>query len=376
MPHRFQPSVMKLRVAVVLALCAALAGCSGGSSSQSNSASNTTASGLPPVVAVVNGRQISTKLYEMYLKNGREALGLDPNTEEGRKKIELLKEGIVSELIDRTLIAQEAERRGLTITPEKMAEAERRTITQFGGDKKYDEYLAEHHLTRDEYREVIKTEVYGEMMRDELSKEIAVSGDDIKRYYEAHKSDPEFQLPERVRASHILIEARPNIVEQQLKQEKGLSGEALASALREEMERRRQRAEELRRKAATGADFAALARESSEDQGTRERGGDLGTFPRDSHVKALDDAAFALKPGGVSGVVQTEYGFHVVKVFSHEGARAKTLEEASPEIRSRLFGQRQAEALAQWLKEARRKASVRINEPFRFGALKDEFPAT
>src|SRR3954465_3405919 len=131
----FRTSMMKLRAIIFLSCCIALtAACAGNSQSQSNAASNTQ---LPPVVATINERPIQTKLYEMYLKNGREELGLDPKTEEGRRKFEQLKEGIVSELIDRTLIAVEAERRGLAIPPDKMAQAEQRTVAEFGGDQKY-----------------------------------------------------------------------------------------------------------------------------------------------------------------------------------------------------------------------------------------------
>jgi parvulin-like peptidyl-prolyl isomerase len=353
-----------ITLAVLMLPALLLCGCKG------NSASN---SALPPIVATVNGRAIPTKLYEMYLKNGREELGIDPSTEEGRKKLDKLREGIVSELIDRALIVQEAERRGLSISPEKMTEAERRTVQQFGGDKKYDEYLAEHHLTRDEYRDVIKTEIYGEMMRAELSKDLAVSDEDIKKYYEEHKNDADMQISERVTASHILINARPSLISQQLQRDKNLGGDALTKAVSEEMERRRQRAEELRRKAASGADFAALARQSSDDPASRERGGDLGSFARNSHAQAFDDAAFALKPGEVSKVVQTEFGFHVIKLAAHDAARTQTLSEATPEIRRRLLGEREAERLTGWLKEVRGKATVHINEPFRFGALRQEF---
>lgn len=357
---------------VVLMLFTGLAACQASAPSQTNNA-NTSA--LPAIVASINGRPVSTKLYEMYLKNGRDEFGIDTNSEEGRRTLEKLKEGIVSELIDRTLITQEAERRSLQITPERLAEAERKTVTQFGGDQKYDEYLTYHHLTRDEYRDVLKTEIYGELMRAELSKGVTVSEDDIKTYYDAHRDDTAFQQPERVVASHILIAARPNLIKQELEREKKLTGEALKKGVREEMERRRQRAEELRRKAAGGADFAALARGSSDDPSSRERGGDLGTFTRDSHPRAFDDAAFALKPGAVSSVVQTDYGFHVIKVSSHEQARALTLVEATAEIRRRLTAQREAAKLTDWLKETRRKAQVRINEPFRFGQLRNEFPA-
>jgi parvulin-like peptidyl-prolyl isomerase len=358
---------------VVALLILSLAACQKSAPSQT---SNANAQALPPVVASVNGRSIQTKLYEMYLKNGRDALGIEMDKEEGRRMFEQLKEGIVSELIDRTLVAQEAERRGLQIPQERMAEAERRTIAQFGGDQKYDEYLSQNRLTRDEYREVLKTEIYGELLRQELNKGITVSDTEIKAFYDAHKTEPAFQQPERVTASHILVAARPNLIAQELQSEKNLTGDALKTAVSEEMNRRRARAEELRRKAgAGGADFAALARESSDDPSSRARGGELGTFTRNTHTRAFDDAAFALKPGAISNVVETEFGFHIIRVTAHETARALTLAEATPEISKRLQTQREAARLTDWLKEARRTANVRINEPFRFGKLRDEFPA-
>jgi parvulin-like peptidyl-prolyl isomerase len=310
----------------------------------------------------------------MYLKNGREELGLDDKTEEGRARIEQLREGIVSELIDRTLITQEAERRGLKISPEKMKEAEERIVRQFGGDEKYDAYLREHGLTRDEYRETIRSEIYGALLREELSKDLKVADEEIKKYYEAHKTEPQFQQPERVTASHILINARPNLISQQLQREQNLTGEALTKAAREELDKRRKLAEELRQKAASGADFAALARQHSEDPSSREQGGDLGTFPRNSHTSGFDEAAFSLKPGAISPVVQTEYGFHVIKVKAREAQRALTLTEATPEIRKRLLAEREAARLTESLKELRRKAKVQINEPFRVGALKNGYP--
>ena len=210
-------------------------------------------------------------------------------------------------------------------------------------------------------------------MRSELSKDLSVSEKEISDYYEAHKGEPNFQQPERITASHILIAVRANLIERQLKEEKNLSGDALATAVREEIARRRRRAEDLRRKAASGSDFAKLARESSEDPGTREAGGSLGAFARDTHSKAFDEAAFKLRPGSVSDIVETEYGFHIIKVFAREAARGRTLDETTADIRARLLSKRQAEELTNWLKEARRKATVHVNEPFLFGALKTEF---
>jgi len=73
--------------------------------------------------------------------------------------------------------------------------------------------------------------------------------------------------------------------------------------------------------------------------------------------------------------VQTDFGFHVIKVTAREAARSATLAEAAPEIRRRLLAERQAQTLNDWLKDARRKAAIKLNEPYRFGELRKEFPA-
>jgi parvulin-like peptidyl-prolyl isomerase len=359
----------KVRLVLTITLGVSLSACSTSAPSQSNSSVS-----LPPVVATVNGRPISTRLYEMYLKNGRSELGLDPSTAEGRQKLDQLREGIVSELIDRAIIALEAEQRGLAIPAEKMAEAERHAIEELGGDQKYDTYLAEHGLSRDEYRETVRGQLYSDMLRAQLTKGVSVSDQEIATFYQAHRTDPAFQQQESVRASHILVAARSNLISQQLERDQSLKGDALRKAVTDAMEKRRQRSVELRRKAAAGADFAKLARESSDDQGTRGQGGDLGSFGRGSHPAAFDEAAFKLKAGAISDVVQTEYGFHIIKVFAHDPQRVQTLVEAKPEIQRRLFAEREAKNLNDWLTQARRKATVRISEPFRFGALKNEFP--
>ncbi len=361
----------RLRLTTALAVCVVVAGCTTQAPQQTNL---NAAAALPPVVATVNGHSIPTKLYEMYLKNGREALEIDPESDDGRRQLEELREGIVSELIDRAIIRQHAEQRGLSITADQLAEAERRAIAELGGEQQYDAYLKEHRLSRDEYRETFKSEIYGDMMRKELSSGLSVADKEIKTYYAAHSGDAEFQLPERVTAAHILVAARPNLITQRLQSERNLSGEALNSAAREEVDRLRARAQELRRKAMARANFATLARESSDDPATRDRGGDLGTFHRNTHARAFDEAAFALKPGSISEVVQTEFGFHIIKVSKREPGRRQTLIEATPEIRRLLLAKLEADKLTAWLKEARRTADVRINEPFRFGALKTTCP--
>ena len=381
-PRDARPVAARATLVAVCALaaaCVALSSCAKRGSGNSPNANASNAAQSNPagaVVAVVDGREIPAKLYEMFLRNGREELGVDEATEDGRRALGKLREGIVEDLIDRALISEEAERRGLRVTPELIGEREQREITGMGGDAKFKAFLEDHGLTRDEYREILRDQLYGELMTREAEKSVTVSDDEIKKYFDEHKNDPASQQPERIAASHILVAARPTQIAAQLRQEKNLAGAALDDAVREELARRRQKAEELRRRAAAGEDFARLARENSDDDATRQRGGDLGAFARDTHARAFDDAAFALnKVGELSPVVQTDYGFHVIKLTKREPARALTLDEAAPDIRKRLTEERRAQTLRQWLDEARKRAQVRVAEAFRFGGLKDKYPA-
>jgi parvulin-like peptidyl-prolyl isomerase len=104
---------------------------------------------------------------------------------------------------------------------------------------------------------------------------------------------------EKVAASHILVAFK--------------GARSAAPTVTRTKEQGKKRAEEALKKAKAGGDFAALAKQYSDDPGSGPRGGDLGSFTRKSMVQPFSDAAFALKPGEVSAVVETDFGFHVIK---------------------------------------------------------------
>ena len=122
-----------------------------------------------------------------------------------------------------------------------------------------------------------------------------------------------FSYPERVRARHILISVAPD---------------APAKTRQQAQAKAEQILEQLKK----GADFAKLAAQDSDDPGTRDRGGDLGFFERGQMIKPFEDAAFSLKPGQLSGVVATRFGYHIIRVEEVKPAHTDTLEQARPRI--------------------------------------------
>lgn len=159
---------------------------------------------------------------------------------------------------------------------------------------------------------------------------IEVSEDEIGAYYEENRDD--FVLEEQVKARHILVKVAPD-------------------AKAENVEEARKRAEEVLARAQKGEDFAALAEEYSEGPKAKE-GGDLGYFARGNMVKEFEDAAFSLKPGEISSLVRTQFGFHIIKVEDIKKKRVQDLDEVRKSIESTMKDQRARETAERRAEEA------------------------
>ncbi len=187
-----------------------------------------------------------------------------------------------------------------------------------------EQYYQQHkEFFREPERARIELIVYQE--RDFASR-VEVSEEEIRKYYESHESD--YRQPERVHARHILFRLQPN-------------------ATMEQREAVRKRATEVLERARKGEDFAELAKTHSEDPGSGPQGGDLGFFPRGQMVPAFEAVAFALPPGAISDLVETNFGIHIIKVEGKEEARTQPLEEVRETIRSTLQGEKAREMARQ-----------------------------
>lgn len=204
-----------------------------------------------------------------------------------------------------------------------------------------------------------------------LDKEVSVSDPEIADFYASESHNPAFEKllneQERVSARHILVAARLSQIASDIQRTARLSKSDLDHRVAQEIAARRRRAEAILARARTGGDFGRLAKESSDDFATRDRRGDLGSFTRNTHTTPFDAAAFKLKAWQVSGIVETEYGFHIIKVTEHSPARLRTLGESRSAIREHLLARKQAAHLRAWLEGRRRDADIRIDPAYRFG---------
>lgn len=223
-------------------------------------------------------------------------------------------------VLDRLLVLQEQvrEARELVLKPAEFAAQAIPTEEQL--KKHYDENAAAF-----ETPEAAKVE-YLVLGADALASQVALGADDVRTYYEQNRT--RYAAPDERRASHILVKLDP-----------GSNDDARKAA--------RAKADDLLRQVRAGGDFAALAKANSQDPGSAGNGGDLGFFSRETMVKPFADAAFALKEGEVSEVVESEFGFHVIRLTGIKPGSQRSFDEVRPEIEAELRKQQAAKRFAE-----------------------------
>jgi peptidyl-prolyl cis-trans isomerase C len=283
---------------------------------------------LPEIAGRVNGVPILTAQVAV-LAEGDPPRGLLPADRPGAYRSAL------NQFVIRELLFQEAKSRNVQVSDADVeagvAEA-RKTFPSFP------DALKARGLDEAGFREdVRKSKSIGRLVGDVGASVPNATDAEVKAYFEANPTA--FRRDERVRARHLLIGVAPG-------------------ATPEQKEVARKRCQELLARIKGGADFAELARQFSQDPGSAKNGGDLGEFGRNMMVKPFEDAAFALKAGELSGVVESEFGFHVLKVEARLPASEQSLAEATPAIRSKLRSMRANVQLQKLVNELRARAKI------------------
>ncbi|OGW38767.1 MAG: hypothetical protein A2X58_00910 [Nitrospirae bacterium GWC2_56_14] len=269
------------------------------------------------VVATVNGDPITLAEFQERLARAGFKSGKEVEPE--------VKEELLNRLVERKMLLREAQRRRIKIGLPDINKRIESFRAEQGQEIKV--ALASQGIDFEKW----KNDVWEDLMIERLlardvNKKVAVSGTEIRRYYQDNAQ--QFERPEQVRVRQIVV-----------------STEAEAQQVLEQLR--------------GNPDFAAIAREKSTAP-EAEQGGDLGYFSR-GDMPTEFNVVFTLPPGGVSGVVKSPYGFHVFKLENKRPAGVLDLEEASPAIREKLTQEKQDRRYQQWLKELRSRTKFEVN---------------
>ena len=288
------------------------------------------------VAAKVNGVSITTqelnRSFQTHVRIPYATVEDDPRAKEILRQI-------LDDLIDRELLLQQAKSLKMAVPAQQVDDQMQQLTQRFPSQEALEQALTAQNVTMD----AVKKDVESQMLRQQLVKKevldkVNVSARDVQTFYDKNKE--KYVEEEQVRARHILIRVPQDV------------SPADDAKLKE-------KADDALKRAKQGEDFAALAKELSDD-GSKENGGDLGFFPRGRMVPAFEEAAFTLQSGQMSEVVRTQFGYHIIKAEERKAARALSFDEAQPQVKQDLTQQQTLDRYQQYVEKLRGKAKVEV----------------
>jgi peptidyl-prolyl cis-trans isomerase C len=289
---------------------------------------------LPDVLARVNDKPVTKVDFERLVKNMEAGRGPIP----ADRRDEVLRAAL-DQLITYNVLKQEAEARGVTVNEPEIDAQIAQMKQQFPTEEEFKKALAARNTTLDQLKADARVDMaINKMIETELATAPQVTETDAKDFYD--KNPDKFTQGESVRASHILVMANAD------------ADEATKKAARAKIDG-------LLKRVKAGEDFAKLAKENSDD-GSKDQGGDLGFFPRKKMVPEFDTVAFSLKPGEVSDVVTTQFGYHIIKLAERKEASVVPLEQVKPQLLQFLGQQKKQERGQAFVEAAKKKSKIEV----------------
>ena len=287
-------------------------------------------------VAVVNGVTINQGTYDRELNFfvRRAATGGKqiPDAQMAQMKNEVLES-----LIERELLFQESKKKGIQVKSEAVSDQLQKIKQRYPNQEEFKKLLSSMGLTEsDVLSQIARGMAIQELIDKEVAEKIKVSDEETKSFYD--RNPQLFQQPEQVKASHILIKVQSNAPDEQ-------KAEA------------RKKIETVQKKVQQGEDFATLAKTYSEGP-SGPRGGDLGYFRRGQMVKPFEEAAFSLKPNETSDIVETQFGYHLIKVDDKKPAKKMAYAEVKDRLSEHLKKQKTDSETNAYIETLRKDAKI------------------
>ena len=291
---------------------------------------------LPDVVARVNGEPINKTDFEKAVMNVEANAG-GPVPPDQRDRVY---RGVLDQMIGFRLLIQETKNRKMVVPTGELDKRVEQIRSRFPTEEAFKQALDEQQVTVEELRTDAQNDILvGTMLQAEVAPKVSVTPEQINDFYQ--KNPSQFQQPERVRASHILI---------------GFPQNADEAAKKDA----RTKAAEILKEVKAGKDFAALAKQHSTDPGSGQNGGDLGYFQKGQMVPPFEQAAFALKPGETSDLVESQFGIHIIRMVERQPGRTVPIDEVRPKIQQYLEGQGRQQQTQVFVDALRAKGKIEI----------------
>ncbi len=292
---------------------------------------------LPDELATVNGEKVTKVEFEAALQGLMQNAGGEVPAD----KRDAVYRDMLDQMIGYKLLTQEAKNRKIEVPDSELITRLEMLKSHFGSPEAFTKALAEQKMTIEQLREQTRGEMQlAKMMEAEVESKVKVEEKDLKEYFD--KNPEQFKQPEQVRASHILIAVA-------------------ADADAKTKEAAKAKAAGLLAQIKGGADFAALAAKNSADQANAKQGGDLGFFGKGQMVGEFERAAFGLqKPGDVSELVETPFGFHIIKLAEKKAESTLSLDQIKPQLEGFLKNQKRQDLTMAFVKGLRSKGKVDI----------------
>jgi peptidyl-prolyl cis-trans isomerase C len=295
----------------------------------------------PGDAARVNGVSISNERFNAFYQEYRRPYGLNvAGRGDYLDKLQQLRKEALELMIEQELVRQAANEKGIGATPDEIDAAIDELSEPFDDPDEFERRLQKEGFTPESYREHVGRMIAAKKYLDEVRLGVGEVGDEeLEKYYR----DNEYRLtfPEQVRVRHILLTWKP----MGTTDDKG--------AIRKQMQ-------PILERARAGEDFAALAREFSDDYATKKIGGDTGLFQRGQMVPAFEEVAFALKPGEISDPVETPFGVHILKLEEHRKSYLVPLDEIREKLRDHIREERMEAAVRREIDRLRQAGEVEI----------------
>ena len=291
---------------------------------------------LPDVLARVNGEPVERWEFDNAVKRLEARAG---GSIPADRRDEILR-GILDQLVAYHLLAQEARARKFAAADQDVDARVAEIRKNFPDEAAFSQAMAAQGLTVDHLRAQTRNNLEVQKVIDaEVSAKVSVQDADVSTFYQQNLE--RFKQGESVHASHILIGVP-----------QGATPEQKSAA--------KKKAEAALKQVRGGADFGAVARAQSQDPGSAQNGGDLGFFPKGQMTPAFEEAAFKLKTGAVSNIVETPFGFHIIKSLGRRPARTAPLDEVSGQIKDFLTQGQREQKLEQFIAQAKSKSKLEV----------------